>query len=637
MTARDEAAARRLGLAQVAIALPVLVGAAALGRSSGIVALGLIVAALAAALAIVGERWEMDAGRQLVACLLGGGVGYALVSLLYEDGPGTLREGWTRVAASALLAGAARFVQVRPRGGRALTLALAFVALVAAGQSQAWKGYPTFVVAFLAASLAALAFGEDQEGARLPGLRHSLVALAIIAIAGSAAATLIVGVRRGHAWLMRRAQSRYVMWRVRTGFSDRMELGALDGLAESSTVVLRIRGPRVDYLRGAAFDLYEHGCWLRSDALEKEAEVDWAPPPPAPPDALVEIRGVSDRVSRYFLPFDAASIELSPASVRVDGLGIIKPREPPLAPVARFVVAPRDRAPVAPPGPADLTLWRSGRAQLTPLAEEWTRGAATVEEQLDAIEQRLASDFRYARSFSRTGSLDPVLEFVLHDRTGHCEYFASAMALLARARGIPARLVTGYRVAEHSELGGYHVVRERNAHAWVEAWIEGKGWVTRDPTPPEAVPQNQPHEAELLAGAIDRLSVAWEGATDWLGARTLGQTAAATVVAFGVLAWIIARGARGTRAKASPVREDEQPLPCLTALLEALSRAGYVRDASEPLERLARRVPDVRAAELLVAYAALRYGARGDEAGLARAMEEHAARLRSSGSKALRV
>jgi transglutaminase-like putative cysteine protease len=75
-------------------------------------------------------------------------------------------------------------------------------------------------------------------------------------------------------------------------------------------------------------------------------------------------------------------------------------------------------------------------------------------------------------------------DFLLGTRQGHCEFFATAMTLLLRLRGVPARYVNGFLVEEYNHLGGYYVVREKNAHAWVEAYIPEKGWMTFDPTPP---------------------------------------------------------------------------------------------------------------------------------------------------------
>ena len=129
---------------------------------------------------------------------------------------------------------------------------------------------------------------------------------------------------------------------------------------------------------------------------------------------------------------------------------------------------------------------------------------------------------RYVGHFARVVSKEmaQVEEFLFEDKRGHCEYFASALALLGRAAGVPTRVVMGYRVSERSPFG-YSVVRERNAHAWVEAWLPEQGWVTRDATPAEAQPQNEEREAGYFESSLDGLRVAYGDATDWLSERTI--------------------------------------------------------------------------------------------------------------------
>jgi len=77
---------------------------------------------------------------------------------------------------------------------------------------------------------------------------------------------------------------------------------------------------------------------------------------------------------------------------------------------------------------------------------------------------------------------DSVDDFLFNTRRGFCEHFASAFTMLVRAAGIPARVVTGYQGGEFNPLGGYFIVRQSDAHAWSEVWLEGKGWVRKDPT-----------------------------------------------------------------------------------------------------------------------------------------------------------
>jgi len=378
---------------------------------------------------------------------------------------------------------------------------------------------------------------------------------------------------------------------------------------DSDAIVLRIRGPRVDYLRGAVLDMYAAGRWVRSDPAERETVANYGGENPTY-DA-VEIAAVAERTDRFFLPLDARDLVTSPPGVFVDPIGAVRRQQKHGSVVARFVRGERDRAKPAPPGAYDLLLPRRILGDLEVVAAFWTRNVPGASAKLDAIEQHLAADYRYARAFRRAPGFDPALDFLLREKTGHCEYFATAMALVARAAGIPTRLVTGYRVSERNPFG-YYVVRERNAHAWVEAFVPGKGWTVRDPTPAVYVSQNREHTAGYAASAMDALRLAYDDFTDWLGRLTIRQTTVAWTIGFLLLLWIVARGVRSRRTPQKAVPEDQRPLAFFQTLLAVLAKAGYRHGADEPIERLAARIPDRRAAGLLERYAAFRYGGVGD-------------------------
>jgi hypothetical protein len=203
------------------------------------------------------------------------------------------------------------------------------------------------------------------------------------------------------------------------------------------------------------------------------------------------------------------------------------------------------------------------------------------------------------------------------------------MALLARAHGIPTRLVAGYRVSEWSPIGAEYVVREKNAHAWVEAWVAG-AWRTYDPTPLTELPQDAPHLASLSTLAADAFNRFTQAVEDGVAHVTPGQLVV-TLVALGGL-WFgvrvfrarVRRAGRGTAT--DPI---EQPLPCFVRLAAALERRGGVtREPSESLDRFARRLASAglaEAAALVERYAALRYGGRGDQATLDRDVDRFVA------------
>jgi hypothetical protein len=618
-------------MARLVRPIPVLIVALALGRAAGEWHLFAAIAALVAILALVGPRWELDLGRQLVTSAMGAGAGYTVVAVLYDPPPGSLGEGWARFAAAAVMGAAARSLIVQPRGGPMATNTLLFAGLVAIGETHV-ASYAVLVVLFLLTSLSALDTRSELSFLTEWTVPRIAVGTAIVLVGGGIAAGLTVGLRSAYGWLASREHSTRFIWSPRVGFSDRMDLGALDGLLDSDTVVLRVRGGRVDYLRGAALDVYAAGRWFRSNQAEVEAEAIYD----GDPGSGVEIAALSERTDRFFLPLDARLIVTSPSAVRVDGLGAIKRAAKHGINVAHFVGGGRDRASPPPARASDLQLPRGIRLPLERLSIEWTRGAETTAEKLEAIERRLGSEFHYARMFPRSSSSDPALDFLLGNKRGHCEYFATGMALVARAAGIPTRVIMGYRVGERSLLG-YYVVRERNAHSWVEAWVPGHGWTTHDPTPEAELPQNREHRASYAATAADALRVGYDDLTGWFQRFTLRQTAIAWGGGFVVLVWIVARGARRRSAAVSQLPDDERALPCLAVLLSALERAGHDCPSHEPLERLAARMPDPDAARLLERYAALRYGGMGDERALADDVQVYARPMRANAGAGARA
>src|SRR5262249_41528710 len=119
------------------------------------------------------------------------------------------------------------------------------------------------------------------------------------------------------------------------------------------------------------------------------------------------------------------------------------------------------------------------------LALDWTSGAATQEERARAIEHRLRADYGYTLDLLPAAVADPLSHFLFDRKKGHCEYFASAMAVMLREIGIPSRVATGFLSGVYNPMTGWQVVRASDAHSWVEAWLPGRGWTTFDPTPPD--------------------------------------------------------------------------------------------------------------------------------------------------------
>jgi protein-glutamine gamma-glutamyltransferase len=134
--------------------------------------------------------------------------------------------------------------------------------------------------------------------------------------------------------------------------------------------------------------------------------------------------------------------------------------------------------------------WEEHAGAIRAIAAQWAaeaRGTDPVSI-ANAIERRLHAEYAYSLEPRTTTPDFPVLGFLTETREGHCEYFASAMVLMLRSLRIPARLATGYLATEWNGAGNFYVVRERDAHAWVEMYAPDRGWLTYDPTPPGGRP-----------------------------------------------------------------------------------------------------------------------------------------------------
>jgi transglutaminase-like putative cysteine protease len=278
------------------------------------------------------------------------------------------------------------------------------------------------------------------------------------------------------------------------------------------------------------------------------------------------------------------------------------------------------------------------------LARELARQAEGPRGRLAATVAHLQSHYRYtlAPGAFRTG--DPLAEFLFEKRQAYCEYFASAGVVLLRLQGVPARFVKGLSVGPQTDVGGgLHVVRESDAHAWLEAWIPGEGWVEADPTPPgqfasarggpTALDRLFQRARAFLASAWNRLHA--RGPVPFL--RWLGRELASAVAraAREPLAWavalVLALGPRLARVWRARARRRREALPAaavdprLRALVREVERAwaagGRPRPPARGLLEHARAV--AHGQSVVEAYYRARFGgAEPDGAELRRLREE---------------
>jgi hypothetical protein len=133
----------------------------------------------------------------------------------------------------------------------------------------------------------------------------------------------------------------------------------------------------------------------------------------------------------------------------------------------------------------------------------------SVRETASAVESYLEREYGYTLNTPPRRREDPLQDFLFETRAGHCEFFATAMVTLLRARGVPARVVTGFLGGELNDVGNFEVVRKEDAHAWVEVFEENRGWISFDPTP-SAPSGGETRSFEFVAKSIDSLRMLWD-------------------------------------------------------------------------------------------------------------------------------
>ncbi|MGZ4788263.1 MAG: transglutaminase TgpA family protein [Terriglobales bacterium] len=305
-----------------------------------------------------------------------------------------------------------------------------------------------------------------------------------------------------------------------TGFSDNVNLGAIGRIQQTDQVVMHIQSDQpIDAdvkWRGLALTVFDGKKWSNEATSIEEQEsysgrymlrriqVRKLNLPPQTSEArdfrLLRYRVVLEPVGTNVIFLAPVPIELGGRfrEISIDDNGSIANidrsrltesyeavSQIPQPSLARLRSASGDY-------PSDVTMMYLQLPALDPriadLARQITASANTDYDRAATVEQYLRENFAYTLQLPERTPEDPIADFLFVRKRGHCEYFASSMAVILRSLGIPARLVNGFRNGEYNDLTGSYIVRARNAHTWVEAYIPSVGWYSFDPTPAEALP-----------------------------------------------------------------------------------------------------------------------------------------------------
>ena len=303
---------------------------------------------------------------------------------------------------------------------------------------------------------------------------------------------------------------------------DRLDLDTIGRARNDRAVVMRLNYQSTPppaheaRFKASVYDRFEDNSWRRSrggfDPLRRSpgGVFDLAP---APVRSWMEIwlqpQGRADLV----LPVDAAVVEVAATRVAVKATGVVAlPVRPPTTLNFRAGLSARALMPEL--SASTATSEESSGGGVSPRINELAAqvmGEGSDAERAARAAAHLRQEYSYTLDLMGSGSADPLEEFLFRTRAGHCELFASSLVLMLRSQGIPARLVTGYLGTEFNPLEGYHIVRNSNAHAWVEALAGDGGWRILDPTPPAGRPQAaDPGLLGLLQQAWDFLEFRWD-------------------------------------------------------------------------------------------------------------------------------
>ncbi len=391
---------------------------------------------------------------------------------------------------------------------------LAALELLGAAILSTSLSFFAFLALFMLFSIGAFTSGEvrvstlRQRSVVRGGLRafpRRLGVLAVFLFGGilaMTAAMFFVLPRTARAAFERLVPQRYHL----PGFANEVTLGQLGEIKQSSAPVMHIHkyvgeGQLDVRWRGAALTEFDGKRWFNNDEAGEDIRVK--------PDHSVTLKSEHRVRPGERLAYRVQMSEIAPEtlffagtpqwiSINTPALRIMRggsvrvPSGGGLRYNAVSVLEDESSTPRTPPDPLSpferddlLLLPEKLDVRIPRLAREVIEGAPTEDLKARAIERYLRRNYGYTLKLLPATVPDPLANFLFERRKGHCEYFASAMAVMLRSVGIPSRVVTGFASGVYNPLTGWQVVRSSDAHSWVEAWVAGHGWRTYDPTPPD--------------------------------------------------------------------------------------------------------------------------------------------------------
>jgi protein-glutamine gamma-glutamyltransferase len=328
-----------------------------------------------------------------------------------------------------------------------------------------------------------------------------------------------------------------------TGFSDRVQLGRIGQIQQSNAVVMHIQidgdshGQYALHWRGVALANFDGRNWSNPPEqypLPRDVYGGFAVPlfsqgvaqaalartqmAPGSLHRLIHYRVLMEPIGTnvFFLAPWARHVSGAYRAVQIDRGGALYDLDG-----ERPVSIYEADSDISTPSPGQLRMANDNLPpfaltylqlpeldpRISELAAQVTESGATSYDKAVAMERYLKTHYGYTLQLPSSPVADPLANFLFVRKQGHCEYFASSMAVMLRTLHIPTRVVNGFISDEFNDLSGNYVVRARNAHAWVEVYFPGYGWITFDPTPDSGTGSPQGWRRVLLY--LDAASSFW--------------------------------------------------------------------------------------------------------------------------------
>lgn len=271
-----------------------------------------------------------------------------------------------------------------------------------------------------------------------------------------------------------------------------------------NSLVFYMQGAQPQYLRGKVFDHFDGKQWIQKDVkleklLLKNQKISFTNSHKNSEKYTITIEAAPNRTKLIYAPSNINILYFPGNVIARDKSGTLYSPDD-LKQESFYSVDveslwidnhPKLRFSTLHNKTAYLQLPKNFSKKIQRLAQETAKNGSDFEKSI-TIEKYLRNNFSYSlETVFNSKSEDALENFLFKSRYGHCEYFASSMVLMLRSINIPARLVNGYNASTYNPVTGFYEIYRLDAHAWVEAYIEGEGWVSFEPTSTYALPQKK--------------------------------------------------------------------------------------------------------------------------------------------------